>query len=86
MSHFNTLCERITEAWDHVVLKVEGEGEGKKERELRAVFVLGTIVAGWEVGFSLPAVRTPPSSLFSFHISIYIYFFNIRVNTWRYIL
>ena len=47
-------------------LKGSGEGEGKgdgkgekrgeRERELRAVFVLGTIVAGSEAGFALPAV------------------------------
>ena len=35
----------------------EREGGRERERELRAVFVLGTIVAGWEVGFELPAVR-----------------------------
>ena len=33
-------------------------GEGEGERELRAIFVLGTIVAGREVGFELPAVST----------------------------
>ena len=64
---FNTLCQRITESWNRVLEiheeKVEGEGrngERDKDRdnELRAIFVLGTIVAGREVGFELPAVST----------------------------
>ena len=70
LSHFNNLCARITESWERIV--VGNEKEEKNERELRAVFVLGTIVAGWEVGFSLPAVRILRLSIFflSFFISI----------------
>ena len=85
---FNTLCERITESWNHILsppTETEeggssneernsgkdryrdeerdgkgGNGEGGRDRdnELRAIFVLGTIVAGREVGFELPAVST----------------------------
>ena len=74
LSHFNTLCARITEAWKHI-LKTEEE---QKERELRAVFVLGTIVAGWEVGFALPPVRTylsfAPSFISSALDSVFFFF------------
>ena len=45
----------MTEAWDQVVSDRAGKQRGG-ERELRAVFVLGTIIAGTEAGFELPAV------------------------------
>lgn len=41
----------------------KGQGVGDGERELRAVFVLGTIVAGREAGFALPGVSLISSSL-----------------------
>jgi len=43
------------EAWDQVVSDRAGHQRGG-ERELRAVFVLGTIIAGSEAGFELPPV------------------------------
>lgn len=49
---FNQLCDEIYAAWKRIV--VVGE-DG--ERELRAIFVLGTIIAGSEAGFALPPVR-----------------------------
>lgn len=50
---FNKLCAQITEAWERVVGAVHHDDDDK---ELRAVFVLGTIVAGSEAGFALPPV------------------------------
>ena len=58
---FNTLCERITESWNHIIsppTEIEEGLKGERDNELRAIFVLGTIVAGREVGFELPAVST----------------------------
>ncbi|KAL2043152.1 hypothetical protein N7G274_004212 [Stereocaulon virgatum] len=47
----NTLCTQITTAWNTTV---NPHAKPSDELELRAVFVLGTIVAGREVGFELP--------------------------------
>ena len=69
LAHFNTLCTRITEGWERIV--VGNEKGDEKERELRAVFVLGTIIAGWEVGFSLPAVCILYLSIFPSFLSIF---------------
>ncbi|CAF9908803.1 hypothetical protein IMSHALPRED_007500 [Imshaugia aleurites] len=44
----NKLCAQITDAWNGIL------GDCAGDRELRAVFVLGTIVAGSEAGFALP--------------------------------
>ncbi|KAL9075333.1 MAG: hypothetical protein Q9161_001710 [Pseudevernia consocians] len=60
VEHFTTLCAQITAAWDRVLGEGEGEGReggggGGDDGALRAVFVLGTIVAGSEVGLALPA-------------------------------
>ncbi|KAF6237260.1 hypothetical protein HO173_004729 [Letharia columbiana] len=52
---FNTLCARITESWDLIILGRDAKGDRGRDRELRAVFILGTIVAGSEAGFALPA-------------------------------
>ena len=52
---FNTLCEKITEGWNRIV-ETQDE-KSTPDRELRAVFILGTIVAGQEAGFVLPPVR-----------------------------
>lgn len=50
---FNELSESLTKAWDEVV----NDGRaGRGDKELRAVMILGTIVAGREAGFVLPAV------------------------------
>jgi len=44
---YNQLCASIHRAWTEIV-GTEGDAE------LRAIFVLGSIVAGWEAGFPLP--------------------------------
>ncbi|KAL6713405.1 hypothetical protein ACLMJK_008870 [Lecanora helva] len=64
---FNQLTNDINAAWREIILrphfpgKANGEGGGDKQqlqqqqqRELRAVFILGTIIAGSEAGFMLP--------------------------------
>ena len=51
---FIQLSDQIHEAWKNIV----GVG-ANGERDLRAIFVLGTIIAGTEAGFALPRVRPP---------------------------
>ncbi|BCS16311.1 hypothetical protein ALUC_80518A [Aspergillus luchuensis] len=51
MADFDDLAQRLLEAWDKVATK---NGEGSKERQLNAVFVLGAITTGTESGFLLP--------------------------------
>ncbi|GAT22558.1 hypothetical protein RIB2604_01505940 [Aspergillus luchuensis] len=53
MADFDDLAQRLLEAWDKVATK---NGEGSKERQLNAVFVLGAITTGTESGFLLPRV------------------------------
>ena len=53
MADFNTLCQRMIKAWDDTVN--DGK-EGKGDKELRAIFVLGAVVAGSEAGLTLPSV------------------------------
>jgi hypothetical protein len=43
------LCRRIEEGWKNAI----GPNAGK-EKQLTSIFVLGTIVAGWEQGVMLP--------------------------------
>lgn len=50
---FNQVCEEVTTAWKRIV-----EPGPSGERELRAIFILGTIIAGSEAGFILPPVRS----------------------------
>ncbi len=50
---FNQVCEEVTTAWNRIV-----EPGPSGERELRAIFILGTIIAGSEAGFILPPVRS----------------------------
>ena len=50
---FNQLSTDISAAWKRIV-DPENTGKG----ELRAVFVLGTIIAGAEAGFVLPPVSS----------------------------
>lgn len=45
---YDQLCASIHKVWTEIV-GTEGDAE------LRAIFVMGSIVAGWEVGFPLPA-------------------------------
>lgn len=54
MADFDDLAQRLLEAWDKVATK---NGEGSKERQLNAVFVLGAITTGTESGFLLPRVQ-----------------------------
>ena len=51
---FNKLCTSVTEAWEKIVNPHKKKSE---DLELRAIFVLGTIIAGSEAGFELPPVR-----------------------------
>ncbi|KAK3174054.1 hypothetical protein OEA41_001298 [Lepraria neglecta] len=48
---FNKLCTSVTEAWEKIVNPHKKKSE---DLELRAIFVLGTIIAGSEAGFELP--------------------------------
>jgi hypothetical protein len=45
---FDAVCSAIAEAWAEIVKP------RYPEDELRSIFVLGSIVAGWEAGFALP--------------------------------
>ncbi|KAH6658000.1 hypothetical protein BKA67DRAFT_656232 [Truncatella angustata] len=51
---FNQLCNNIHVAWSSIV----HPGHPTKppaDQELRAVFIFGDIVAGWEAGFAIPS-------------------------------
>lgn len=50
---FNHLCDLVTEAWNRCVN--DGNTQ-KRPTELHGIFVMGSIVAGTEAGFSLPPV------------------------------
>ena len=62
-AHYDKLCESIEAAWTEAVGGRAGkqlqEGPAKDqvelEKELRAIFILGSIVAGSEAGFTVPA-------------------------------
>ncbi|KAL2053987.1 hypothetical protein ABVK25_005916 [Lepraria finkii] len=47
---FNKLCTSVTEAWEKTI----NPHKKSEDLELRAIFVLGTIIAGSEAGFELP--------------------------------
>lgn len=50
-------------AWDRII----NDGKaGKGDFEMRAIFVLGTIVGGMEIGFGLPNVSLLPLWLLLF--------------------
>ena len=51
---FNKLCTSVSEAWEKTINPHKKKSE---DLELRAIFVLGTIIAGSEAGFELPPVR-----------------------------
>jgi F0F1-type ATP synthase assembly protein I len=50
---FDDLAVKIVEAWNDIV---NGQKAGNEESELKAVFIVGEIVAGVEAGFVLPKV------------------------------
>jgi hypothetical protein len=47
--HYNSVCASIASAWASIIGTTP-------ELELRGIFILGDIVAGWEAGFQLEAV------------------------------
>ena len=51
---FNQLSSDVLGAWNRIVNTNEDE-----PKELRAVFILGTVIAGIEAGFEIPPVRPP---------------------------
>jgi len=60
---YTDLCKRIEGAWDEVVGGGRGGADGGMVngdkgvdggKELKGIFVLGDIVAGWENGFAIP--------------------------------
>lgn len=62
----------MTEAWDQIVSDRAGK-QREGERELRAVFVLGTIIAGSEAGFELPAVSFAFSFMWMIPVGIGVF-------------
>jgi len=56
ISHFNSLCQEITSAWDSICgdLPKVKRSAPDQDRSLGGVFVLGDIVAGMEKGFPIP--------------------------------
>lgn len=53
---FNHLCDLVTEAWNRCV---NDGNTPRRPTELHGIFVMGSIVAGTEAGFSLPPVSLP---------------------------
>ena len=45
--HYNSVCASIASAWASIIGTTP-------ELELRGIFMLGDIVAGWEAGFPIP--------------------------------
>jgi len=45
--HYNSVCASIASAWASIIGTTS-------ELELRGIFILGDIVAGWEAGFPIP--------------------------------
>ena len=52
--HFSQLCNQVGDAWKTTVAGTAEKYVQTEENKLRAVFVLGTIVAAWEGGFMAP--------------------------------
>lgn len=45
------LCEEVVKIWGEIVCH---DGKGDDGKGLRAVFVMGGLIAGWEAGFVIP--------------------------------
>lgn len=54
------LCEEVVKIWEEIVCHDGKEQDGNDEKKgddgkgLRAVFVMGGLIAGWEAGFVIP--------------------------------
>ncbi|KAL9529165.1 hypothetical protein SMMN14_06876, partial [Sphaerulina musiva] len=52
------LCEEVVEIWEGIVCHDGKDGNDEKKGDdgkgLRAVFVMGGLIAGWEAGFVIP--------------------------------
>ena len=54
---YDAVCAALAREWARIVGGGDGDGGGDAgdKHELRAVFVLGSLIAGAEAGFALPA-------------------------------
>lgn len=48
------LCEEVVKIWEGIVCHDGKDGKDGEGRGLRAVFVMGGLIAGWEAGFVIP--------------------------------